>query len=549
MKPMRHNLFYYLFYFVIFTATINILVADSSGTCGAIDNCNSPSTKCNFPSDYSIANNCNVYGQTNFAAHPVQWDQFRRMSGASTEKLHLFNQTEFYGTVSLALQYQQTSESNHLAQWFLFNNNSLNSMRYGPNNDPNTGAAFSCDINAYNFGVTSSGVVSFQPKIQNFVADIDLYMGCDQFVGGLWSRISLPINWTRWNLNLCDSNPNNPDSSTFPTDLMQANTTVTVPYANLKQAWVGNKTFGDTTVVMTNGRIDGAQSTMQIAGLKLELGYDFVRKTDRHFALSCLIVVPTGNSPNAQYLFEPISGSNKQWEIGVDFNGHYNFWEHTESNESLGIHYDIALMGMLKHNQKRLFGLKAGPNGTCSAGAAWLLLKEFDSSLNYTGVLTSAANVLALNANIGSSCETNIGILIKYINHHFSFDVGYELFYRNAEKLNNRTAITANKYGIKGGLDVDADADQTASTSTISVNGVADASPVYIKDADVCECPALQPAYLSNKLFSFIEHSWDNCDWQPTAGVGYSFEWGNERSGAKNIAVNQWSLMAKGSVS
>jgi hypothetical protein len=545
-----------LLYFSLLTAATGVLADCDSGSCSSTSGSgDSDTTSCCFPDNYNRNNNGNIYGMTNFATHPVQWDAFRRMSGVSTEKLHLFNQEEFYGTVSLALQYQQTSEANHLAQWFLFNNNSKNSMSYAPNAD-STGAAFGSDINSLNFGVTSTGIISFQPKIQNFIADIDLYMGWDQFACGLWSRISLPINWTRWNMNLCDDNTNNPGSSTFPTDLMTANTAVTVPYANLKQAWVGDKTFGDA-VVMTSGRIDDAKSVVRVAGLKLELGYDFIRKEDRHFAASFLVVAPTGNAPQAEYLFEPISGANKQWEIGVDFNGHYNFWERAECNKSLGVHYDIALMGMTKHNQKRLFGLKAGgdtspviaPSCAASAGSAWLLLKEFDSAGDYAGVLTSAANVLALNANIGSSFETNFGVLIKYIHNHFSFDVGYELFYRNAEKLNNRTAITANKYGIKGGLDVDLNADETASTSTISVNGAADASPVYVKDTDVCECTALHPAYLSSKLFSFYEYSWDNCDWQPTVGAGYSFEWGNERSGVKNIAVNQWSLIAKGSVS
>lgn len=554
-----------LLYFSLLAVATHAAVAcnSGSGSCSSTSGSgDSESVSCCFPDGYNRNNDDNVYGMTNFATHPVQWDAFRRMAGVSTEKLHLFNQEEFYGTASLALQYQQTGEANHLAQWFLFNNNSKNSMTYAPNYD-STGATFSSDINSLNFGVTSTGIVSFQPKIQNFIADIDLYMGWDQFVCGLWSRISLPINWTRWNMNLCDSNTDNPGSSTFPTNLMTDGAAAAVPYANLKQAWVGDKTFGDATV-MTSGRIDGAKSEVRVAGLKLELGYDFVRKDDRHFAASFLVVAPTGNTPKAEYLFEPISGANKQWEIGVDFNGHYNFWERAECNKSLGIHYDLALMGMTKHNQKRIFGLKAGgqqtvldsevtavntaPSCATGAGASWLLLKQFDSNGVYQGVLTSAANILALDANIGSSFETNFGVLIKYIHNHFSFDVGYELYYRNAEKLNHRTAIAAN-YGIKGGLDVASESTQTASLSTISVNANPDNSPVYLKDTDVCDCTALNPAYLSSKLFSFYEYSWNNCDWQPTVGVGYSFEWGNERDGAKNTAVNQWSVLAKGSVS
>ena len=417
-------------------------------------------------------------------------------------------------------------------------------MTYAPNYN-STGAVFGADINSLNFGVTSSGEVTFKPKIQNFIADIDLYMGWDQFVCGLWSRISVPINWTSWNMQLCDTNKSNSGSLTFPINLMESGVAADVPYANLKQAWVGNKTFGDAPF-MTNGRIDGSKDTIQVAGLKLELGYDFVRKDDRHFATSFLIVAPTGNTPKAEYLFEPISGANKQWEIGADINGHYNFWERVECHKSLGLHFDVALMGMTKHNQKRLFGLKAGPNGTCSAGAAWLLLKEFDNVEEYV-TLQRATNVLALNADIGSSFETNLGVLIKYVHNHFSFDNGYEFYYRNAEKISNRTPIAEEKYGIKG--NTNAGDDTTASKSTISINGATESTPEFIKDTDICVCTALQPTYISNKIFSFFEYSWDNCDWQPTFGAGYSYEWGNERDGVENLAAKQWSLIAKGSVS
>ncbi len=416
-------------------------------------------------------------------------------------------------------------------------------MTYAPNYN-NTGATFSADINSLNFGVTTTGAVNFQPKIQNFIADIDLFIGWDQFVCGLWSRISIPVNWTNWNMHLCDSNQSNPGNLIFPFNLMVDGEAADVPYANLQQGWVGNRPFGDAPV-MLSGCINGAKDVTEVAGLKLELGYDFIRKTDRHFALSCLVVVPTGNTANAQYLFEPISGSNKQWELGIDINAHYNFWEAIECHKSLGIHFDVAIMGMLKRNQKRLFGLRAGPDGTCNAGAAWLLLKEFDSAQEYS-ILQRASNILALNANIGSGFETNLGILLKYVHSHFSIDLGYELYYRNSESISNRVPIAEKKYGIKG--DTGAGTNTTASTSTISINGTPDGTPVYLKDSDVCVCTALQPAYLSNKLFNFIAHNWDS-NWQPTFGVGYSYEWAHKHNGANNLAVNQWSILVKGAAS
>ncbi len=576
MKQTLKNLFC-----LAILASTTAALADSScggsGSCGA--SASGPSTECCFPAGYMINDKGNVYGQTNFTAHPVQWDMFRRMAGASTEKLHLFGEEEFYGVASLALQYQQTTDNGRIAQWFSFNNSGANNgaMTYGPAASLDDAVAATDDINSLNFGVTNSGTVTFCPKIQNFVADIDLFFGWDEFVCGLWSRFSIPINWTRWTLGLNDSNAGT-GATTFPNGLynaFDAATAVDVPYTSLKDAWKGTQPFG-AAPVLKKGRIDGSQSETAVAGLKMELGYDFLRRDKSHLALSFLVVAPTGNKPNATYLFDAISGSSKSWEIGADFNGHWNFWERQECNQSLGLHFDVALVSQLKSSQTRLFGMKNGgvqgvgvnqaTPAACNvaAGSSWLLLKQVSDGA--AGVLTPtvtglerAANVLALQAKIGAGFETNGAILLKYIRNHFSVDLGYELYYRSQEKLSSRATIDPYTYGVYGATLDNTDAinylsPASASTSTIGnpaypdyLNG-ADTF-VYLQDSDVCACTALQPATLSNKVFGFCEYSWDNCDWDPTVGLGASYEIGASKSGAKNVALNQWSVLAKGSIS
>lgn len=539
---------------------------DSSGSCGVASGSGSESDCC-FPGSYSLNANGNVYGQTNFTAHPVQWDQFRRMSGASTEKLHLFGEEEFYGVASLALQYQQTTGNSNIAQWFSFakgnssNNGASNGqMSYGIESDGTN------DISALNFGVTSSGIVSFCPKIQNFVADIDLFFGWDEFVCGLWSRFSIPINWTRWNLGLHDTNnggglPNYPGANSISVAL-NSSAAVPVAYTNMKDAWNGDKTFGDVPV-LKKGRINGSQDKVAVAGLKMELGYDFMRREKSHLALSLMVVAPTGNKPEATFLFDAISGSSKSWEIGGDINGHWNFWEKQECNQSLGLHFDVALMGQLKASQTRLFGLNSGGvNSTATpaansctnlnAGSSWLLLKKFTGGATPTSVvgLERAANILALESKIGAGFETNGAILVKYIRNHFSFDLGYELYYRNAETLTSRNAIAAQTYAVYGVSTTSNSTDvHSQSTSSIGSVGANDTTFTYLADSDVCNCSALQPSTFSNKVFGFAEYSWDNCDWEPTLGLGASYEIGADKQGAENVALNQWSVLAKGSIS
>ena len=222
-------------------------------------------------------------------------------------------------------------------------------------------------------------------------------------------------------------------------------------------------------------------------------------------------------------------------------------------------------MGQLKASQTRLFGLNSGGVNTTpvansctnlNAGSSWLLLKKVSGGVagaNPTGGvvgLERAANVLALESKIGAGFETNGALLVKYIRNHFSFDLGYELYYRNAETLSSRNSIAALTYAVYGISDASTYTNiDSQSTSSIGSVGANDATFTYLADSDVCNCSALQPSTFSNKVFGFAEYSWDNCDWEPTLGLGASYEIGADKQGAENVALNQWSVLAKGSIS
>ena len=112
--------------------------------------------------------------------------------------------------------------------------------------------------------------------------------------------------------------------------------------------------------------------------------------------------------------------------------------------------------------------------------------------------------------------------------------------------------LSDENYGIKGVEDVcnpsapSELANTTDSGATIACATGADPdSPVYLTCADVNLCSGLNPSGTSSAVFGMIGYNWEDCDWQPFAGVGFKAEWSNKG----NTAESQWKIWIKTAIS
>lgn len=516
-----------------------------------------------------------AYGQTFFSIRPQYSNTARDQMGSST-RVHKFAVQEFNGDVSLALDYAQSTNGVELGTWFFFNG--TNSMTYGPNWGNNTNA-HNVDVNSLNFAVTASGTITATPRIQNLVADFQLFLGWDEFVQGLWTRICIPVNYVRTDMRLVDTvttaDANNANPGYFNQGDVDNTTTAVPPYSNLQQGWVGNKSVGNFAG-RAFGDIDGRRSHTSVAGLVFDIGYDFLRRERGHFGLSLRVVAPTGNEPNAQYVFEPISGANGCWEIGGGFTGAYQLYS-TSENGYFNFYLDGQVTHLGSRAQKRLFGLQnlkavaaaGGANGSAapSAGASWLLLEQFTTSTGqYTGVLKPASDILALVVKVGNAVESDLSASFEFRKNNYGVRAGYNFWSRSKDQASARQASefsdTSLSYGVKATsgnsgtanlLAVANAASQFVATkaqSNIAQAGttVASAAAQYFTEDDISVCPALHPSARSNKVFGCVDYTWSDNEWNPYLLIGGSYEIGSTVNDIKNSALNQWSVLAKGGI-
>ena len=262
-----------------------------------------------------------VYGKTFYSPRPQDSNTARKMVGVAN-KVHLCCPEELNGIADLSLSFQQTFNPSDLATWFSFNGNS--SMTYGNAGDG------TFNINALNFGVTASGTISFCPRIQNFTANLDLYFGLDEYFSGLWTRLQVPLVYSRWDLRICDK-VNGPSG-----ELYDDNSINTFPdkvaFKNLETAWKSQKSVRNTTSIVScgfggipalkSGMLGGRLTHSGVAGLHFDIGRDH-RCEKGFFGANLHIVAPVGNTPSSYYLFDAVVGANKSWQIGFGLSGAY----------------------------------------------------------------------------------------------------------------------------------------------------------------------------------------------------------------------------------
>jgi hypothetical protein len=490
------------------------------------------------------------YGKTFFAMRPQHSNVAREQMGTAG-RIHQFAKEEFHGDLSLALEWSQSTEADKLGSWFFFNG--TNSMTYGPNRTANNNTA-EFDVNGLFFGTTASGTIVAKPRVQNLVADFQLYLGFDEFISGLWAKVGAPVNYVRTDMRLEDTVSTaagafeEGDVSNVDTD---------TPYANLAKAWVGDTAVG-MLPVLNYGKIDGRRSETKLAGLAFTLGYDFLRREHGSLGLALRAVAPTGNTPCAKYLLEPVSGANNCWEVGGALNGAYELWNNND-DANLNIFVDAQVTHLGRKAQRRIHGLKNLKSGY---GASWITLKQFDSSNTFVANgLERAANKLALMTKIGSSFMADAAAQLKYNRGNYGFAVGYNFWHRAKEEAEAReaSAFATVNYGIKDAaslagstaiLTTSAPTLAAKATSSIAQSGASTtaATAEYITEADVDVCPALHPSASSHKVFGSIEYNWRDNEWEPYLLIGGGYEFACKTNSTKNAALEQWSVMAKGGI-
>lgn len=422
---------------------------------------------CNSCSTCSDCNNCclgkcdgypylQIRSQgTDAARNLVQLQQF----------VNKYDMDTTYGALSITSEYSQSFRPERLTN-FLFGSD-INGCQelyiQGSQVTDRNPKAWLADY----FGLPTDfqSKLSFSPKVQNAIFDFNFYLGLDELAEGLFFKINFPLVWTKWQLcpheYVIEKGVNG-----FAAGYMA---TTTISRSNLADNFLytmnGDYIFGDMQTPIKAGKFINNCDTIKtkLAQIDLELGWNFILQENYNFGISIYTSCPTGNSPTSTYLFEPIAGNGKHWELGAGLNGSWTFYRSQENpDRNIGLWVDATISHLFKSCQCRSFDFCNKPN------SRYMLLEEMgtnndDINADVNGNTTTASEqykrnlIPAINWStfaIDVRIDVQVDAVAKlgFMLDNWNFDLGYNFWARSGEKFcNDKCGCDSTKlYSIKG---------------------------------------------------------------------------------------------------
>ncbi|MBY0109777.1 MAG: hypothetical protein K2X90_01565 [Candidatus Babeliaceae bacterium] len=307
---------------------------------------------------------------------------------------HQYDKNEFYGGFQVALEYQRSFNSNNLARG-MFGGTVLNFAGSQVVNPADNA------LLADNFGlpVNFQGSVYLKPVISDFNMHFDWFLGFDKWAPGLYMQVDMNYDYqTRELQSECSCEFNYTTSTVqFPAGYMSAATSPVYPILDLQTALGLQGTFGDKKTASQFGRFDFCKRTKSgLAGLSVNLGYDFVRLEDYFLGAFFRVVAPTGSSVQPCYVFDAVVGNGKGWEVGAGISSRWEMWNNNDC-QKLTAMLDGYVTSVLKHHSLRTFDL---------ASTNTAVRRDYTC---YNSCTTSCANSCEINS-CNNSCTTSCAI-------------------------------------------------------------------------------------------------------------------------------------------
>ncbi len=416
------------------------------------------------------------------------------------------------------------------------------------------------DVNAFFFNIQTTAIdfksrVKFSPRHSYVGLGLDWkkYFGSRECgPKRWWLEISLPIVHVRNEVKCIETIENlgvagaflGDDTGEPPVGASLVNRSVCEAFRGLKPFFVGAMSGGAITGSgFKFGKIDGAKSKNGIADIEFKVGYDFAQEECYHGDLYVGVVIPTGNKPKGEFVFEPIVGNNHHFALMWGGSFGYELWRSCDDRQDVRFEFEINGRYLFRNTQTRSFDL---------VDKSWsrymLVFREFANSQNVTP--EEGINVFTQKLHVTPRYAQDFNCGLVYDICDWQAELGYNFWARQSEKvkLKEPFSTTITIPDVSATI-ISADVINRATTVKENFAGanliLGGNEALYNlnawQESDLNLHSAVAPCAISHSVYgSFGRYcDMDDC-WSLFAGMGGSYEFSSV-----NTVLNRWMVWCK----
>lgn len=281
------------------------------------------------------------------------------------------------------------------------------------------------------------GAVKFAPRQTVYGARLDYFHRFNKWADKIFFALAIPFVHVENDINF-SIEPIQPSESV-------ATRTPTEDSVELGDLFVG-KCITRTSADNVNEALKYAKlcsnSRSGLGDIEAQIGWRFLEGSKYHAAINAAVLFPTAEKAKADYLFSARTDDSK-WALGVGSDASAVLWD--DRNQNLKIIGSIQYKYLFEGTEKRTLGLKELTYA--SQINPVIKQKVIDPIFSHyylvgkkdTQCLKPLANVSTLDVDVAPKNQINAILGFAYNNAGFTLDLGYNLFWKQAEEVSLKT--------------------------------------------------------------------------------------------------------------
>ena len=394
---------------------------------------------------------------------------------------------------------------------------------------------------------TLSSKIQFRPEHSAAGLRLDWNQRLDKITDGLFLRVTLPVTNVQTKMGISNVTPE--VAQNLAGALPAADTNVALAaaltgaakkFSDYLNGDVVNAQINSAQAALAKAKINSAShSKTAVADLDVMLGYQVYEKNDHRIGLNVAFTAPTGNKSTGEFVFEPISGNGNHWALGAGVDAEFRMWTDKKNEDrSLAFLAVLDYRYLFQATEMRTASFNYRDNTGVYAQQEmrpYLLGGKIQVANAAGNALFPLANVLTRDHNVtpGSMVQMMASFALNW--DAFVLDLGYNLYYREDEKV----SVRAWTDGVYGPILPEFNT-VNAVTEASFQGGVAGLGSIRSTDLIAIGTPS----QLTHKLFAGVGYTFRDCEYPVMLGFGGHYEFASD-----NSAVEAWGINGKIGVS